>query len=161
MNDVSSNRCAHCGLVSDVPDCEIKCLRAERDIKRLTIELWVVATAIWENVNREEMGHWAQGIRVSIKGGDQTPTFSVEKKPPCSTQAAEWRMRDELPCPWCVINELKRNRDAAFANKPSADLLDTRLVVNPTVWKILESEGCDMSRVILQERITDSAEQRQ
>lgn len=31
----------------------------------------------------------------------------------CRTHAAEHRMRDELPCPWCVIDELKRNRDAA------------------------------------------------
>lgn len=31
---------------------------------------------------------------------------------PCPTHAAEHRVRDTLPCPWCVIDELKRNRDA-------------------------------------------------
>lgn len=30
--------------------------------------------------------------------------------------AAELRMRDELPCPWCVIDELKRNR-SQFAER--------------------------------------------
>lgn len=32
----------------------------------------------------------------------------------CVTHAAEHRMRDTLPCPWCVIDELKRNRDVAL-----------------------------------------------
>lgn len=28
----------------------------------------------------------------------------------CAVHTTEYRMRDELPCPWCVIDELKRNR---------------------------------------------------
>lgn len=34
----------------------------------------------------------------------------------CTTHAAERRQRDELPCPWCVIDELKRNR-SQFAQR--------------------------------------------
>lgn len=30
------------------------------------------------------------------------------------THEAEFRMLDTLPCPWCVIDELKRNRDSAL-----------------------------------------------
>lgn len=32
---------------------------------------------------------------------------------PCASHAAEHRLRHELPCPWCVIDELRRNRDNA------------------------------------------------
>lgn len=41
-----------------------------------------------------------------------------QKNPPsskqCATHATERRMRDELPCPWCVIDELKRNRACTY-----------------------------------------------
>lgn len=49
---------------------------AERDaLKR---ELFVVAEAIWRNVHREEMKHWAQGIRVSVLGVDSVKIEDTE-----------------------------------------------------------------------------------
>lgn len=35
--------------------------------------------------------------------------------------AAERRMRDSLPCPWCVIDELKRNRDSLSGQLDAAE----------------------------------------
>jgi hypothetical protein len=34
----SNQPCSHCGLSSDVPQCEVKCLKAEREIERLRTE---------------------------------------------------------------------------------------------------------------------------
>jgi hypothetical protein len=36
---------------------------------------------------------------------------------PCSTHAAEHRLRHELPCPWCVIDELKLNREVLITRE--------------------------------------------
>lgn len=51
-------------------------------------------------------------VREAERRRDNTPETG------CATHSAEHRMRGELPCPWCVIDELKRNRDAASAETP-------------------------------------------
>lgn len=38
----------------------------------------------------------------------------------CATHATEWRLRNELPCPWCVIDELKRARDGYYHEAATA-----------------------------------------
>jgi hypothetical protein len=64
---------------------------------------------------------------------ERTKNFSIPMgaaEPPCATHAAEHRLRSELPCPWCVIDELKANRDRAVS-PPSVPLfaLDALRVV--------------------------------
>jgi hypothetical protein len=53
---------------------------AARDIRieLLEKELWVVAECIFQNVSAGEMKHWAQGIKVQLKGADTVPSFTVD-----------------------------------------------------------------------------------
>lgn len=52
-------------------------LGAERDAAKR--ELFVVAEALWQNVNREDMKHWAQNIRVSVLGPDAVKITDTER----------------------------------------------------------------------------------
>lgn len=51
---------------------------AMQEIRRLEHELWVVAECIFRNIDADSARHWAQGIKVSIRGPDQTPSFKIE-----------------------------------------------------------------------------------
>lgn len=52
----SNERCGGCGLQSDVPKCSFRCLRAEREIARLTREL---ADTTWQ----DHADHWQKEAR--------------------------------------------------------------------------------------------------
>lgn len=59
-------------------------------IERLTRELWRIAELIWTNASRDDVKHWAEGIKVSIRGG-APPSFAFETSGDPS----------KIPCPTC------------------------------------------------------------
>lgn len=83
-----------------------------------------------------------------------TDTRTSKDVTTCATHAPEHRLRGELPCPWCAIDELKRNRDALEAelkkfvahtigpragHEPRAPLSDDQLIA---IADQFDSSGC-------------------
>lgn len=58
-------------------------------------------------------GPMAPDRTILVALAERLELMGSQRETKCATHGAEHRMRDELPCPWCVIDELKRNRDAA------------------------------------------------
>ena len=63
-----------------------------------------------------------------VKGGESLlkgyRCRAPETSAKCATHATEYRLIGTLPCPWCVIDELKRNRDALAAETRAQSMRD-------------------------------------
>lgn len=73
----------------------------------------VFLSELHESIRGDEFAPSDEGIELVILAFEQWQDRQRRRQEPkegCAVHATEHRMRNELPCPWCVIDELKRNR---------------------------------------------------